>query len=65
VTVALTTAELAMPDGIDWDPERRRLVLAPFGGTAIQSWRIGEPAQCWWALSSCAASAPWRSRRRT
>jgi len=44
VTVALDTAALAMPDGIAWDANDRRFVLAPFGGTAIQSWRAGQPA---------------------
>ena len=43
-TVALETSALASPDGIDWDPTGKRLVLAPFGGTAVQSWRPGEAA---------------------
>jgi sugar lactone lactonase YvrE len=43
-TVALETPALASPDGIDWDPKGKRLVLAPFGGTAVQSWRPGEKA---------------------
>jgi len=43
-TVALETPALAAPDGIDWDPRGRRLVLAPFGGTAVQSWRRGQSA---------------------
>ena len=43
-TVALETPALASPDGIDWDARAKRVVLAPFGGTAVQSWRPGEAA---------------------
>jgi sugar lactone lactonase YvrE len=43
VTVALATPSLAMPDGIAWDANGRRFVLAPFGGMSIQSWRAGQP----------------------
>ena len=44
VTIALESPALALPDGIGWDPPRRRLILAPFGGTAIQEWRPGDAA---------------------
>ncbi len=43
-TIALESAALATPDGIDWDPVHKRLLLAPIGGTAIQSWLPGAPA---------------------
>jgi len=43
VTVALDTPSLAMPDGIAWDANGRRFVLAPFGGMSIQEWRVGQP----------------------
>ena len=36
VTIALENPTLSWPDGIGWDPARRRLVLAPFGGKAVQ-----------------------------
>lgn len=44
VTIALETPALSMPDGIGWDPAGRRLVLAPFGGKAVQEWHPGDPA---------------------
>jgi sugar lactone lactonase YvrE len=44
VTIALETPALLMPDGIGWDPTARRLVLAPFGGKAVQEWHPGEKA---------------------
>jgi DNA-binding beta-propeller fold protein YncE len=44
VTVALETRKLAFPDGIDWDARGKRLVLGPFGGNSVQSWRPGERA---------------------
>jgi sugar lactone lactonase YvrE len=44
VTIALESPALAMPDGIDWDPNARRLVLAPFGGNAVQEWHPGDKA---------------------
>ncbi len=43
-TIALESAALTTPDGIDWDPAHHRLLLAPIGGTAIQSWLPGAPA---------------------
>jgi sugar lactone lactonase YvrE len=42
--VALESSALASPDGIDWDPEGERFILAPFGGRAVQSWRPGDSA---------------------
>jgi hypothetical protein len=44
VTVALESSALSMPDGIGWDGNGRRLILAPFGGNAVQSWQPGQPA---------------------
>lgn len=43
-TIALESAALTTPDGIDWDPAHNRLLLAPIGGTAIQSWSPGASA---------------------
>jgi sugar lactone lactonase YvrE len=42
VTVALESPALTLPDGIDWDPAGKRLIIAPFEGTAVQAWRPGE-----------------------
>ena len=44
VTIALESPALALPDGIGWDPPGRRLILAPFGGTAVQEWHPGDAA---------------------
>jgi sugar lactone lactonase YvrE len=44
VTVALESPALSMPDGIGWDPRDHRLILAPFGGNAVQEWHPGDPA---------------------
>lgn len=44
VTIAMENPALSMPDGIDWDPTGRRLVLAPFGGKAVQEWHPGDNA---------------------
>ncbi|MDQ6690085.1 MAG: hypothetical protein M3Z18_06205 [Gemmatimonadota bacterium] len=44
VTIALQSPALALPDGIGWDPAARRLILAPFGGTAVQQWHPGDAA---------------------
>ena len=44
VTVALQSPALSMPDGIGWDPRDRRLILAPFGGNAVQEWHPGDPS---------------------
>ena len=41
ITEGLSTPALASPDGIDWDPAGHDLVLAPFGGTAVQRWKPG------------------------
>lgn len=43
-TIALESAALTTPDGIDWDAAHARLLLAPIGGTAIQSWQPGAKA---------------------
>lgn len=43
-TIALESAALTTPDGIDWDAAHGRLLLAPIGGTAIQSWTPGASA---------------------
>jgi sugar lactone lactonase YvrE len=43
VTIALQSPALALPDGIGWDPPGRRLILAPFGGSAVQQWHPGDP----------------------
>lgn len=45
-TVVDSTAKLALPDGIAWEASKKDLVLAPFGGNAVQRWRPGdaEPA---------------------
>jgi sugar lactone lactonase YvrE len=40
-TVALSSAALSSPDGIDWEPAHRRILLAPFGGSAVQEWKPG------------------------
>jgi sugar lactone lactonase YvrE len=44
VTVAMATPALDQPDGIDWDPRLRRLVLAPIGGDSVQEFRPGAKA---------------------
>jgi sugar lactone lactonase YvrE len=44
VAVVLETPTLSLPDGIGWDPRDRRLILAPFGGNAVQEWHPGDPA---------------------
>jgi hypothetical protein len=44
VSVALETPALDQPDGIDWDPRARHLVLAPIGGDSIQVWQPGAKA---------------------
>lgn len=36
--IVVQTPALAMPDGIGWDPAGKRIVLAPFGGKAVQEW---------------------------
>src|SRR4051812_11576909 len=42
VTIVVENPALSMPDGIGWDPAGRRLVLAPFGGKAVQEWHPGD-----------------------
>lgn len=44
VAVAMETPALDQPDGIDWDPRLRRLVLAPIGGDSVQEFRPGAKA---------------------
>jgi sugar lactone lactonase YvrE len=44
VTVALESAALTQPDGIDWDPANNRAVLAPIGGSVLQTWKPGAAA---------------------
>jgi sugar lactone lactonase YvrE len=44
VSIAIESPALALPDGIGWDAVGRRLILAPFGGTAVQEWRPGDAA---------------------
>jgi len=41
VSIAMETPALDQPDGIDWDPRQRRLVLAPIGGDSVQEFRPG------------------------
>lgn len=44
VSVALASPALDQPDGIAWDSRDHDLVLAPIGGSAIQTWRPGAQA---------------------
>jgi hypothetical protein len=44
VSIALESPTLALPDGIGWDPAARRVVLAPFGGQAVEEWHPGDRA---------------------
>ena len=44
VSVALESAALTQPDGIDWDPAKNRAVLAPIGGSVLQTWQPGAAA---------------------
>ena len=44
VSIALESPALSMPDGIGWDATGKRVVLAPFGGNAIQEWHPGDKA---------------------
>jgi sugar lactone lactonase YvrE len=41
-TELLTSATLALPDGIDWESSKHDLLLAPFGGMAVQRLRPGD-----------------------
>ncbi len=43
-SVALESAALSLPDGLDWDPRARRFVIAPFGGTDVMTWQLGASA---------------------
>lgn len=42
VSVAVESEALTLPDGIGWDPRGNRVVVAPFEGTSVQEWRLGE-----------------------
>lgn len=42
VTEAVTGDSLANPNGIAWDATRSRFVLAPFGGSSLQTWAPGQ-----------------------
>lgn len=42
--IALESKALSRPDGIDWDADGDRFVLAPIGARAVQSWRPGDSA---------------------
>jgi sugar lactone lactonase YvrE len=42
-TELLTSPNLALPDGIDWESSKHDLLLAPFGGMAVQRLRPGDP----------------------
>jgi sugar lactone lactonase YvrE len=42
VTVVLEDSLLNAPDGIAWDPQGERLLLAPIGGLTIQAWQPGD-----------------------
>lgn len=44
VSVALEGKFLDGPDGIDWDPRRKLLLLAPLMGQAMQTWSPGQAA---------------------
>lgn len=44
VSVALEGKALEGPDGIDWDPRRKVVVLAPLMGKAVQTWNPGQAA---------------------
>jgi sugar lactone lactonase YvrE len=41
-TELLTSPTLALPDGIDWESAKHDLLLAPFGGMAVQRLRPGD-----------------------
>ena len=42
--VAVEGDSLASPNGITWDGANSRLLIAPFGGKSILSWKTGEQA---------------------
>jgi hypothetical protein len=44
VTILLTGDKLARPNGITWDQDSSRLLLAPLGDSAISTFRIGDSA---------------------
>jgi sugar lactone lactonase YvrE len=44
VAVALESPGLDAPDGIAWSARHREMVLAPIGGQAMQTWRLGASA---------------------
>jgi sugar lactone lactonase YvrE len=41
-TAALISPKLEGPNGITWDPQRRRFVIVSFRGKGIYGWRLGE-----------------------
>ncbi len=41
-TVALTSPKLEGPNGITWDPQRRRFVIVSFLGKGIYGWKPGD-----------------------
>lgn len=41
VSVAIEGPALEAPDGIDWDPRRKLVILAPLGGKSMQTWKPG------------------------
>lgn len=44
VTEAASGDSLARPNGITWDRQGARFLLAPFGGPDVQSWKPGDKA---------------------
>jgi sugar lactone lactonase YvrE len=42
VSTALEDPSLTLPDGLGWDLAGKQLIIAPFEGPAVQSWRPGE-----------------------
>lgn len=42
LTELLTSPALALPDGIDWETSKHDLLLAPFGGMAVQRLKPGD-----------------------